>query len=42
MIVPLPCPNRKVDLSTLIPNEQGIVTCPLHGLHVDCRRNVDV
>lgn len=33
------CPHRKVDLSTLVPDEQGIVTCPLHGLRVDCRRS---
>jgi hypothetical protein len=33
------CPHRKVDLSSLVPDEQGIVTCPLHGLRVDCRRN---
>ena len=32
------CPHRKVDLSSLVPDEQGIVTCPLHGLRVDCRR----
>ncbi|GGN49586.1 hypothetical protein GCM10011349_20370 [Novosphingobium indicum] len=32
------CPHRKADLSSLVPDDQGIVTCPLHGLHVDCRR----
>lgn len=28
------CPHRKVDLSSLAPDEQGVVTCPLHGLKV--------
>ena len=32
------CPHRKADLSSLVPDEHGIVTCPLHGLRVDCRR----
>lgn len=31
------CPHRKVDLSTFLPDEQGRVTCPLHGLVVQCR-----
>jgi len=30
------CPHRKVDLSSLQPDEHGIVTCPLHGLRVKC------
>lgn len=31
------CPHRKVDLSNLVPDDSGVVTCPLHGLRVDCR-----
>lgn len=30
------CPHRKVDLSSLQPDADGIVTCPLHGLRVRC------
>lgn len=30
------CPHRKVDLSTFVPDADGIVTCPLHGLRVRC------
>lgn len=30
------CPHRKADLSSLTPDEDGIVTCPLHGLRVQC------
>lgn len=30
------CPHRKVDLSSLKPDADGIVTCPLHGLRVRC------
>lgn len=30
------CPHRKVDLSSLPPDADGIVTCPLHGLRVQC------
>lgn len=32
------CPHRKVDLSSFPPDENGIVTCPLHGLRVRCRQ----
>lgn len=28
------CPHRKVDLSTFLPDDNGFVTCPLHGLRV--------
>lgn len=28
------CPHRKVDLTTFEADEDGIVTCPLHGLKV--------
>ncbi len=28
------CPHRKVDLSQFPADEQGLVTCPLHGLRV--------
>lgn len=31
------CPHRKVDLSNLLPNAEGVVTCPLHGLQVRVR-----
>lgn len=30
------CPHRKVDLSSFQPDASGIVTCPLHGLRVQC------
>lgn len=30
------CPHRKADLSQLIPDADGLVTCPLHGLRVRC------
>lgn len=30
------CPHRKVDLSSLPRDREGMVTCPLHGLKVDC------
>jgi hypothetical protein len=30
------CPHRKVDLSQFVPDDSGIVTCPLHGLRVRC------
>lgn len=30
------CPLRKVDLSQFTPDENGFVTCPLHGLRVRC------
>lgn len=30
------CPHRKVDLSQFAADDQGIVTCPLHGLRVHC------
>ena len=26
------CPHRGADLSTMTPDDQGVVTCPLHGL----------
>jgi nitrite reductase/ring-hydroxylating ferredoxin subunit len=29
------CPHRGYDLSNEIPNENGIITCPLHGLQFD-------
>lgn len=32
------CPHRKVDLSQFVPDANGIVTCPLHGLRVRCSR----
>lgn len=28
------CPHRKVDLSSLSPDANGVVVCPLHGLRV--------
>lgn len=28
------CPHRKVDLSNMVPDSDGVVTCPLHGLRV--------
>lgn len=31
------CPHRKVDLSSFVPDVDGVVTCPLHGLRVQCR-----
>lgn len=31
------CPHRKADLSQFPPDQDGIVTCPLHGLRVRCR-----
>lgn len=31
------CPHRKVDLSSFAPDADGVVTCPLHGLRVQCR-----
>lgn len=30
------CPHRKVDLSSFPPDPDGLVICPLHGLHVRC------
>ncbi|WP_226018660.1 hypothetical protein [Novosphingobium sp. FKTRR1] len=30
------CPHRKVDLSTFAPDAAGVVTCPVHGLRVQC------
>jgi hypothetical protein len=30
------CPHRKADLSQFLPDADGIVTCPLHGLRVLC------
>jgi hypothetical protein len=30
------CPHRKADLSTYAPDANGVVTCPLHGLRVQC------
>lgn len=30
------CPHRKADLSTFEPDANGVVTCPLHGLRVQC------
>ncbi len=32
------CPHRKVDLSSFAPDADGIVTCPLHGLRVQCAK----
>lgn len=32
------CPHRKVDLSSFAPDGDGVVTCPLHGLMVQCER----
>lgn len=34
------CPHRKVDLSSLAADADGIVTCPLHGLRVCVRQQV--
>lgn len=31
------CPHRKVDLSAFKPDDEGVVTCPLHGLRVCVR-----
>jgi hypothetical protein len=31
------CPHRKVDLSQIPADADGLTTCPLHGLRVDCR-----
>lgn len=30
------CPHRKADLSQFPADEAGMVTCPLHGLRVQC------
>lgn len=30
------CPHRKLELSTFQPDANGVVTCPLHGLRVQC------
>lgn len=32
------CPHRKVDLSSFAPDADGVVTCPLHGLRVQCAK----
>lgn len=32
------CPHRKVDLSQFPADADGLKTCPIHGLRVDCRR----
>lgn len=32
------CPHRKVDLSQFAEDVDGLKTCPIHGLRVDCRR----
>jgi hypothetical protein len=32
------CPHRKVDLSQFPTDADGLKTCPIHGLRVDCRR----
>lgn len=32
------CPHRKVDLSQFPEDADGLKTCPIHGLRVDCRR----
>lgn len=32
----LTCPHRGADLSTMQPDDQGIITCPLHGLRISC------
>ena len=29
------CPHKGADLSGILPNENGIITCPLHGLRWD-------
>lgn len=31
------CPHKGARLTSLVPNEQGIITCPLHGLLIDLR-----
>lgn len=33
------CPHRKVDLSQIAPDAEGVVTCPLHGLRVCVERS---
>lgn len=33
------CPHRGYDLSNEIPDENGIITCPLHGLKFDTKDN---
>lgn len=33
------CPHRKVDLSSFVPDVDGLVTCPLHGLRVCVEHN---
>lgn len=30
----LVCPHRGAELHTLEPNADGVVVCPLHGLHI--------
>lgn len=32
------CPHRKIDLSQFPADPDGLKTCPIHGLRVDCRR----
>jgi hypothetical protein len=29
------CPHKGARLSSLVPNEHGVITCPLHGLLID-------
>jgi hypothetical protein len=31
------CPHRRVDLSTISADADGLTTCPLHGLRVRCK-----
>lgn len=30
------CPHRQVGLGSLVPDDDGFVTCPLHGLRINC------
>lgn len=36
----LVCPHKGADLSTLAPDGDGLITCPLHGLRIDPARGV--
>jgi hypothetical protein len=34
------CPHRRAEITTLIRDAEGFVTCPLHGLRVNCGQRV--
>lgn len=34
------CPHRGYDLTNVLPDEKGIITCPLHGLKFDINKNL--